>query len=397
MKILWFASQLIESGGGEKFLFEIAKNLKRNGHEVQIVCDVLDEKNIYAGKYDTSEVINFNLNYKSSKSYLKKALKKITGVPKLYSQIKLFDPDLIICQSEFDSIRVKLAILFKKIPMRVFIFGQMFQFKNDISKYSYIFSKKLKKIIDSQPDYISRLGKRPSLFKTPITFISNEFISLLKYWSIRKSDKVFVLSNQVKREVELLYGVPASLLRGAISKTDINHNEILNPKPIAKRPVFISCCRLDEKKRVDVIIKAFIKSKIEADLVIIGDGPEMNALKEIAYESSKYKAIKFLGRVSDEEKDLNLQLSDVFISMDNSDFVISGIEAIAIGKRAILSNHFDIDSFSDKITGLKLINPSIQSLSEEFDNIYDLESPSELNIKALTEITWEFVSNTILD
>ena len=46
-------------------------------------------------------------------------------------------------------------------------------------------------------------------------------------------------------------------------------------------------------------------------------------------------SIKFLGRVSDNEKDLNIKHCDVFISMDNSDFVISGIEAIAKGKKVI--------------------------------------------------------------
>ena len=83
--------------------------------------------------------------------------------------------------------------------------------------------------------------------------------------------------------------------------------------------------------------------------------------------------------------------------MDNSDFVISGIEAIAEGKRAIFSNHFEIDSFTSEISGIRLIEPSIESLKNQFNNIFSLDSPRESNIKALEEITWEFVSNKILD
>lgn len=397
MKILWYASQLIESGGGEKFLFEISKILTSNGHKVKIVCDVLDENKIYSGKYKTDEVICLNLNYQNSQNFIEKSYKKLSGMPKLYNEIKAFCPDLIICQSEFDNVRLSLLTIFNKIPIRVFVFGQMFQFKSDISKFSFIFKKKLKSILEKQPDYIKRLGIRPSPFKSPITFATNEIVSILKYWSLRRSDKVFVLSNQVKWEVEELYGKKASVLRGAISQKDINHHEIINPKPLTKKLTLLSCCRLDEKKRVDVIIDAFIASNLDAKLVIIGDGPEMDSLKILAESSQKSQLIKFMGRVNDEEKNLNLNMCDVFISMDNSDFVISGIEAIARGKRTILSNHFDISAFSHKITGINLIHPSVKSLTEEFNNIYSMQLPTKSNIEALDEITWEYVSNKILD
>jgi glycosyltransferase involved in cell wall biosynthesis len=338
-----------------------------------------------------------NLDYKGNQNFLKKSYKKFSGMPKLYREIIAFGPDLIICQSEFDNVRLNLLTIFNKIPIRVFVFGQMFQFKSDISKFSFIFKKKLKSIIKNQPDYKRRIGLKPSFMRSPITFVTNEIISFLKYWSLRRSDKVFVLSKQVKWEVKKLYGKEASILRGAIHKKDINYFEILNSRSLEKEPTLLSCCRLDEKKRVDVIINAFIASDLEAKLLIIGDGPEMNKLKKIANSSFKSKSIEFLGRVSDEQKNIKLAMCDVFISMDNSDFVISGIEAIARGKRAILSNHFDINSFTHKIDGIKLITPSVECLTDELNNIFAIESPTESNIKALDEITWEYVSNKILD
>tara|TARA_B100000575_G_scaffold294067_1_gene307835 strand:+ start:10488 stop:11681 length:1194 start_codon:yes stop_codon:yes gene_type:complete len=397
MKILWYASQLIESGGGERFIFEISQELKNNGHEVQITCDILDEEKIYDGKYDTKDVVSLNLNYKNETSYIKKSVMKFLGLNKIFREISSFKPDLIICQSEFDSIRLNLVTFFMKIPMRIFIFGQMFQFKSDISKYSLIFKKNLSSIIQKQPDYINRLGPKPHFFREPIIFITNEVISLLKYWSVRKAEKVFVLSNQVKTEVEILYKKSSEVLRGAIRRDNIKESDFEKCLPISENPIIVSCCRLDEKKRVDLIIKSFVSSNIKGELIIIGDGPEIGKLKEIARESVKKDSIKFLGRVSDNEKDLNIKYCDVFISMDNSDFVISGIEAIAKGKRVILSNHFDIGSFSNPIKGIKMIDPSLESLSSLLDDLKSIDSPEKSNIHALDEITWENAAKRLLD
>ena len=49
--------------------------------------------------------------------------------------IKLINPDYIIVQSENNAIFINLALVFIKIPIALFIFGQMFQFKNDLTKY----------------------------------------------------------------------------------------------------------------------------------------------------------------------------------------------------------------------------------------------------------------------
>ena len=126
----------------------------------------------------TDDVICLNLTYKNNNNFLKKSYKKFLGLPILFSCVSSFKPDLIICQSEFDNIRLNLITLFNRIPIRLFVFGQMFQFKSDISKYSYIFRKKLDIVLEKQPDYKMRLGDKPIFSQSPITFITNEIISI---------------------------------------------------------------------------------------------------------------------------------------------------------------------------------------------------------------------------
>ena len=64
----------------------------------------------------------------------------------------------------------------------------------------------------------------------------------------------------------------------------------------AKRPRIGYLGQLDRRKRVDVLITAFRKSAINADLMIAGTGPDSNQLKELAGDDPR---ITFLGFLPD--------------------------------------------------------------------------------------------------
>ncbi len=72
---------------------------------------------------------------------------------------------------------------------------------------------------------------------------------------------------------------------------------------------FVSCGRLGGEKRVDAIIQAFgALGRDDAELVIIGDGPELKALQQLA-ATVRHGHIHFLGHV-DEVADIAQQLAD---------------------------------------------------------------------------------------
>lgn len=92
---------------------------------------------------------------------------------------------------------------------------------------------------------------------------------------------------------------------------------------------FLSFARLDPLKRVDRIVKAFIKMPGKR-LVIASSGPELEKLKALARGS---KNISFAGSVADDElrQLVGQALATVYIPKDE-DFGISAVESMAAGK-----------------------------------------------------------------
>ena len=104
--------------------------------------------------------------------------------------------------------------------------------------------------------------------------------------------------------------------------------------------VFSTVARLVPLKRTDLLIKAFSKAfehNPNIHLLIIGNGPELAKLKDIASASLARKNILFLGERGD--VDVLLQLSDVFCLVSDSEGLSRSIlEAIANGLPIIATN-----------------------------------------------------------
>ena len=385
MRILWYVSQLNQSGGGDRYALASSEVLTKNGHDVILACDILGSDASFDGRYDLSSVKNLGLSYADESSFVRKAIKKFFGIWLLVKLVRKERPEIIFCQSEYDAIRLMPVALIFNIPFRVHIFGQMYQFKSDLSKYSLIFRGHLKTIVSSCPGYKDMLVEY-SVMRDPFTWFVNEAVSLLKYISVRKAEKIFVLSEQVRSEVRLLYKKEAIVLRGAIDYQDINVSAVSDPRRVSVAPRLLSVCRLEPKKRVDIIIQAFLASDCNGTLIVIGDGPERERLQKLA----KYNEnVIFLGRVSDFQRDEELEKCDCFISMDVSDFVITAIEAMAHGKRVIVSEEFDLNAIGPQVEGVERIPANIYRLASEIGELHLMNGPSDGNIDLLYQLTWQ--------
>lgn len=101
--------------------------------------------------------------------------------------------------------------------------------------------------------------------------------------------------------------------------------EVERFKPCPQREdYYITVTRLVPHKRVDLIVEAF--SKLNLPFVVIGEGPELPRLKEMAGSN-----IKFLGYVPDEQVVELLGKARGFVCTAEEDFGIAIVEAQAAG------------------------------------------------------------------
>jgi glycosyltransferase involved in cell wall biosynthesis len=392
MKVMWFVSSLEQKGGGERFVLETALALQAQGHEVVVVCDRLSEAASFDGRYDLSRVICLERAFHGRAGYIAKAFTKFRGFFSLLSAARVVRPELMLCQSEFDAIKLKFVSARLGCRYRVFVFGQMFQFKTDISRYSTVFRDHLETIVASRPGYRDTVALPPPKL-SPVIWIVNELVSRLKYGALHQADRLFALSNQVKWEISLLYRREAVVVRAAIDQSYIDADAISAPAPVGQPMRLLSVCRLVDKKRVDVMIRGFHASGLDGTLRIVGGGPEAERLHEIARQSGSGDRIFFLGAVSDEQLALELKVADCFVSLDIGDFDITVVEAMGKGKRAIVAKDFDLSTFGDDFHGVVVTEPTPQAVAEAMRGVPTMHPPSAVNLGALHKLTWQWLAS----
>jgi hypothetical protein len=136
MKISWVVSSLEHRGGGERFVLEGVRALRMLGHDARVVCDRHGPDASFDGVYDLSDVVCAMRARNYHAGYLWQAFDKLCGVFALYRTLRRLAPDVVVCQSEFDAIRIHLLSRLLRFRYRVFVFGQMYQSRTDITRYS---------------------------------------------------------------------------------------------------------------------------------------------------------------------------------------------------------------------------------------------------------------------
>lgn len=99
-------------------------------------------------------------------------------------------------------------------------------------------------------------------------------------------------------------------------------------KDIKKEEFYVVVSRLSTYKKIDHAVKACMK--LGKKLKIIGEGPHLKELKQIADSN-----IEFLGRLDDEQKFIELTKAKAFLFPGIDDFGIAPVEAMMVGTPVI--------------------------------------------------------------
>lgn len=159
---------------------------------------------------------------------------------------------------------------------------------------------------------------------------------------------------------------------------------------LLEKRVVLSVSRLVDLKNLHRVIDAFSESKTDSTLVIVGDGPEKEALKEHAAKVNK--EIIFTGRFDGDDLYAWYNLASVFVLASYLEpFGAVTNEALLAGCRVVISNKCGSSCLVDDING-ELVDPmDVKSISTAIDHqmalstIPDLKTPR----KSLMTISFE--------
>lgn len=179
--------------------------------------------------------------------------------------------------------------------------------------------------------------------------ISKPINSALKKYIVRFNTKTDYFTMPTQSALDMFgikktkFAVPVEAVSNGIDLSRFSVSKA--PKSIFKKyklpedkPIVTFVGRVDAEKHLSTLVKAFEKlvKKIDAHLMIVGDGTDLLNLKELAHELNIFDKITFTGRVTDEDL-VNLhKVGSVFCMPSPAELQsIVMLESMASGKPTV--------------------------------------------------------------
>ncbi len=388
-KVIIFNSSLIGVGGAERLLFEEAKFFQNKSIETYVLTFDFKKDVLFGDTYNSNIVqVGFRTG---SKNLLSKIIKRVPSIFALRKKIKEIKPDIIISTNSADCIYLYFATLFTSFSYVTHIHGTIFWFPDELLKYAIIHKKVFLEIRDSVAGHREFISIKPSKLSL-LKWIFKEVTAIAMYMGVRKAKNIFVLSNQMKWEVKKLYGKDSIVLKGAFPSKIFNYKPRQNIKDrfgLMHKKMILNINRLDQRKRIDLLIRAFIQvcNEIEDIVLVIGGvGPEGDKLKILASELNIEDRVKFVGYIEEEELWDFLASCDVFAHPNWADFAIAPFEALALQKKVVWSSEMEIDENLVMNRHIFVADPKVDDFAETLKKALMTEVPEEYD---MSNYTWE--------
>ncbi len=204
------------------------------------------------------------------------------------------------------------------------------------------------------------------------------FLHKFRIWDVRTSngvDQFLANSEFIKKRIHKCYRREAKVVYPPV---DIERFQL----EADKDDYYFTASRLVPYKKIDLIAEAFTKMP-EKKLKIIGDGPQMDKLKQIVENSDN---IEILGYQSNEVMVQTMQKAKAFVFAAEEDFGIIPVEAQACGTPVIAYGKGGcLETVDDGVSGLHFYeqtSSSIVSAVKKFDDNSDNYTAENVRLNA---------------
>ncbi|MBQ5999369.1 MAG: glycosyltransferase [Treponema sp.] len=343
MKVAIVHDWLVNYGGAELF--------------VEYLLELYPDAEIFTLVYDKKRLGNHFQNCKIHTS----SIQKLPMASKLYTKLLKFMPaafesfdfsgyDLVISSS---SSCAKGVITPPYVPHVAFIHSPM--------RYAW----------DLFFDYRKRSGKLTRFFM-------NRWIPNLRLWdyvSSQRIDTIIANSKFIARRIKKFWNRDAQVIYLPV---DVSR---FNPNDSDREDFYVAFSRLVPYKRIDLAVTAC--RSLGKKLVVIGGGYEMDNLKKLAAGD---KNISFLGRVSDEVLQDNLQRCKALLFCAEEDFGFVPLEAQACGSPVIAFGRGGaLETVVDGKTGIFFDKQETESLAKAILDFEKMDAEGKFQKKNIVE------------
>lgn len=171
---------------------------------------------------------------------------------------------------------------------------------------------------------------------------------LIKPWLqgwIKRIDHKVVVSKDALELVQSHLGGEYEVLFNGVEVEQIRQTAPIPTAP-GSPPAILFCGRHEERKGLEVLIDAFGRLDVDAELWIASTGPDTARLTARTAGDAR---VRWLGRITDEEKFARLRAAEVFCapSLGGESFGVVLVEAMAAGTSVVASG---LDGYRNVVT-----------------------------------------------
>lgn len=240
-----------------------------------------------------------------------------------------------------------------------------------------------------------------------LSYRTTAFRRFFLRWNIRLAEYVVVISSYTRTLLKD-FGVPEGKIIMAPPSAEVpavpdtaSIQRFVEEHRLNPAHTILTVCRLVRRKGVDRVIRAMpavIREHPDARYVVIGEGPERQALGRLAHELGVADQVIFLGRVSDRERDCAYAAARAFIMLpvasrsDIEGFGIVYVEALVRGIPLIATRSAGVTDIIRRDNGIALDEQSEDGTvtSAILDLMGNAERAAALGARGREFVTREF-------
>lgn len=291
-KRIVFVIESLKVGGAERVVANLAAEFDKNRWDVEIV--IIRETGLIEAELPESVDV-----------HVLDSDRTLASIPRLVSYFRERQPDIVIANMTHVNVVAALSVNLSRIDTDLVVVEHS------------MLSERIERI-DNRKERLTAL-----------------LASRLYLWA----DSIVAVSSGLADDVAAVTGINRSLITTIYNPIDIGHIREQATKDIkhewfkdSELSVIIGVGRLEVRKDFPTLLRAFARvvQNQQCRLVICGDGPQQESLRDLADQLDIQERVCFLGWVENPYK--YMSQSDVFVlSSSNEGFANVIVEALAVG------------------------------------------------------------------
>jgi glycosyltransferase involved in cell wall biosynthesis len=380
MRIAMLYTPLTTAGGAERQFFEELRQLRARGHDVRALTFDLRNEALFAGAATRDDIT---------------VLDRRRGWPgqirALRAAIVEWQPDVLLTHTSPELTWLSTRAL--GVPYVQYHNSPPFYIGEHANPY--MASRRYRRAFPAIR--AGAAGNEAFVHAPRLTTsrrVAAELRAELKHHALRAASAIVVPSQRTARELRLLHGVEATVVRGCLPSDLLERATIASPRDREHvrdtgNRVVLSVCRLEPVKRIDLLLRAFalVRGDVpDATLIIAGTGSDEPRLRALASELQLDCAIEFAGYVAEDALWDVYASADVLAAPAMADFIIAPYEAMAMGCRAVWTTEMETDPAIERSGQVFVAPPEAGAFARAIVDAIRAPSHTRADLRGMT---WE--------